>query len=188
VSEWKQKRRVMRRYDLTAQLYDMRYAEEQEAKYNVALGNLNATGTILDVGCGTGLLFSHVAAEAEAVVGVDVSAKLLFEARERARRFRIVHLVQADADHLPFKSSCFSVVFAFTVLQNMPKSSETLVEIGRTASHEAFIVVTGLKKTFSLEAFGMLLLQAGLRLVSIKDDDALKCYVAISVKDSGAPS
>jgi ubiquinone/menaquinone biosynthesis C-methylase UbiE len=162
----------------------MRYAEEQEAKYKTALGDLNATGTILDVGCGTGLLFSHVAAEAERLVGVDVSRKLLFEARKRAREFRTVHLVQADADHLPFRNAYFSVIFAFTVLQNMPKPSETLAEIRRTANHDASIVVTGLKKTFSLDAFGGLLRQAGLRLVSVKDDDVLKCYVAISVKSS----
>jgi ubiquinone/menaquinone biosynthesis C-methylase UbiE len=171
----------MRRYDLTAQLYEVRYAEEQEAKYRIALENLRVAGTILDVGCGTGLLFSHVAVKAETVVGVDVSKQLLLQARKRAGKFRSVHLVQADADHLPFKNACFNVVFAFTVLQNMPKPSETLMEIKRTAKHDAFIVITGLKKTFSLEAFGELLQQAGLRVVSLKDDD-LKCYVAVSLQ------
>jgi ubiquinone/menaquinone biosynthesis C-methylase UbiE len=182
VSKWKQKRSVMRRYDLTAHLYEVRYAEEQEAKYKIALKNLNATGTILDVGCGTGLLFTNVATQAEAVVGADVSRKLLLQARKRARKLHGVHLVQTDADHLPFKNACFNVVFAFTVLQNMPKPSETLMEIRRTTKHDALIVVTGLKKAFSLEAFGGLLQQAGLRVVSLKDDDALKCYVAVSLQ------
>jgi len=171
----------MRRYDLTARLYDMRYAEEQEAMYRMALENLKVVGTILDVGCGTGLLFTHVAIKAETVVGVDVSKQLLFQARKRAKKLCGVHLVQADADHLPFKKACFTVVFAFTVLQNMPKPSETLMEIKRTAKHDAFIVITGLKKTFSLEAFGELLRQAGLRVVSLKDDD-LKCYVAVGLQ------
>jgi ubiquinone/menaquinone biosynthesis C-methylase UbiE len=160
----------------------MRYAEEQEAKYKTALGDLNATGVVLDVGCGTGLLFRHVAAEAEGVVGVDVSRNLLFEARNRAREFRTVHLVQADADHLPFRDSCFSVVFAFTVLQNMPKPAETLVEVRRTANLDASIVVTGLRRVFSSGAFNELLRQAGLRVVSLKDDDSLRCYVATVVK------
>jgi ubiquinone/menaquinone biosynthesis C-methylase UbiE len=182
VSAWKQKRRVMRRYNLTARLYDVRYAEEQEAKYRIALENLKVAGTILDVGCGTGLLFTHVATKAGTVVGVDVSKQLLLHAKERAVKFRGVHLVQADADHLPFKNACFTVVFAFTVLQNMPKPSETLMEIKRTAKHDAFIVITGLKKTFPLEAFGELLQQAGLRVVSLKDDDDLKCYVAVSLQ------
>jgi len=172
----------MRRYDLAARLDDVRYAEEQEAMYKVALDDLIVTrnSVVLDVGCGTGLLFSHVAAEAELVVGVDVSKQLLFQAKKRAGKFRGVHLVQADADHLPLRGACFSVVFAFTVLQNMPKPSETLIEIRRTAKRDASVVVTGLKKVFSLEAFGELLQEAGLHVVSLNDDDALKCYVAIS--------
>ena len=184
MNAWKQKRSVMRRYDLTAHLYDVRYAEEQEAKYKVALEDLSVTrnSVVLDVGCGTGLLFSYIAAEAKLVVGVDVSKQLLLQAWKRAGNFRSVHLVQADADHLPFRDACFSAVFAFTVLQNMPKPSETLVEIGRTARRDAFILITGLKKAFSFEAFGELLQQAGLRAVSLKDDDALRCYVAVSVK------
>lgn len=182
MSSWKQKRRVMRRYDLTARLYDMQYAEEQEAKYRIALENLKVEGTILDVGCGTGLLFAHVATKAETVVGVDVSKQLLLQARKRAEKFCSAQLVQADADHLPFNNACFTVVFAFTVLQNMPKPSETLMEIKRTAKRDAFIVITGLKKTFSLEAFGKLLQQAALQVVSLKDDDTLKCYVATSLQ------
>jgi ubiquinone/menaquinone biosynthesis C-methylase UbiE len=92
-------------------------------------------------------------------------------------------LVQADADHLPFKNDHFSVVFAFTVLQNMPKPLETLSEIKRIAECGAYVVVTGLKKVFSLEAFRALLQDAGLQVVSINDTDALKCYVAVTFRN-----
>jgi ubiquinone/menaquinone biosynthesis C-methylase UbiE len=184
VNKWKQKRSVMRRYDVTAQLYDMRYAEEQEAKYKIALENLNATDTILDVGCGTGLLFSHVAVEAETIAGVDFSKKLLLQARKRARKFRGVHLVQADADHLPFRNAYFTVVFAFTVLQNMPRPLETLHELKRVTKFAGTVVVTGLKKVFDLKAFGELLENAGLRVNSFADDEMLKCYIVVSTQNS----
>ena len=174
----------MRRYDATAQMYDVRYSEEQEAKYKAALTGLNVAGAVLDVGCGTGLLFSHVAAQAEAVVGVDVSGKLLLQAKERAKSFRNAYVVQADADHLPFRNDYFAVVFAFTVLQNMPKPAETLLELKRAAKRNGAIVVTGLKKAFPLGSFEALLQQAGLSVVSIKDDAALKCYVAVSAQNS----
>ena len=184
VNKWDQKRKIIRRYDLTAQLYDVRYTEEQEIKYQTALELLNVASdsNVLDVGCGTGLLFSHVAAEAQTVVGVDISGKLLLQAKKRARNFRNVHLVQADADHVPFKDNRFTVVFAFTVLQNLPDPLETLKEIKRVAERDAPIVVTGLKKTFSLDGFRELLQSAGLRVVSLRDDDALKCHVAVSVR------
>jgi ubiquinone/menaquinone biosynthesis C-methylase UbiE len=185
VNKWNQKRKIIRRYDLTAQMYEMRYAEEQAVKYKAALEHLNVdrNSNVLDVGCGTGLLFSHVAAEAQTVVGVDISSRLLLQAKERARDFRNVHLVQVDADYLPFTDNHFSIVFAFTVLQNMPKPLETLNEIKRNAKRGASIVVTGLKKAFSLEAFRELLQNAGLQVVSLKDDDVLKCYVAVTVRN-----
>ncbi len=184
MNKWKQKRSVMQRYDITAEMYDARYAEEQEAKYKAALAELNVTGEVLDVGCGSGLLFNHVAAQAETVVGVDVSGKLLLKARERAKNFQNAHVVQADADHLPFKNECFAVVSAFTVLQNMPTPAETLLELKRTAKRNGAIVVSGLKKSFSLEAFGALLEQAGLLVVSFSDDAVLKCYVVVCAQDS----
>lgn len=184
MNKWNQKRTIMRRYDLTAQMYEMRYAEEQAAKYKAALKHLNINGgSFVDVGCGTGLLFSEVAAEAQEVVGVDVSGKLLLQAKERSRFFRNVQLVQADADHLPFRNDHFSVVFAFTVLQNMPKPLETLSEIKRIAECGASVVVTGLKKVFSLEAFQALLQDAGLQVVSLDEADALRCHVAVTVRN-----
>lgn len=184
MNKWNQKRTIMRRYDSTAEMYEMRYAEEQSAKYKAALEHLNiGGGSVVDVGCGTGLLFSEVAAEAQEVVGVDVSGKLLLQAKERARIFRNVQLVQADVDHLPFKNDHFSVVFAFTVLQNMPTPSETLSEIKRIAECGASVVVTGLKKVFSLETFQVLLQDAGLQVVSLDEADALKCYVAVTVRN-----
>lgn len=184
MTKWDKKRKAMQRYDLTAEMYDVRYAEEQEAKYKKALETLNiaSNSLILDVGCGTGRLFSHVAANAQTVVGLDISRKLLFQAKERARRSRNVHVVQADADHMPLKNDYFNIVFAFTVLQNVPKPLETLKEIKRTAKRDASIVVTGLKKAFSSEAFGELLRHAGLGIVSFEDDDFLKCYVAVAVQ------
>jgi len=183
LSSWSQKRRVRRRYDLTAGMYDARYAEEQEAKYQATLTSMKPTGLVLDVGCGTGLLFSHIASEAENVVGVDVSKLLLLQARERADKPRNVDLVQADADHLPFKNDLFNAVFAFTVLQNMPNPLETMLEIRRTAASGACVVVTGLKKVFSTEALTKLMYDSGFYAVSVKDKDKLKCYVAFGRKE-----
>jgi ubiquinone/menaquinone biosynthesis C-methylase UbiE len=183
MNKWKQKRSVIRRYDVTAEIYDMRYAEEQEAKYAAALAEVNVSGAVLDVGCGSGLLFTHVAAKTEVVIGVDVSKKLLLQAKMRAKNLCNAHVVLADADHLPFETACFDVVFAFTVLQNMPKPAETLRELKRVTKRDGVTVVSGLKKAFSLEALGEFLQQAGLRVVSFRDDDALKCYVTVSIQE-----
>ena len=180
---WSKKRRVMQRYDLSAELYEGLYGEEQQAKYGRALENVKVRGgAVLDVGCGSGLFFWHVAGRVETVVGVDVSRMLLLKAKTHAAQFGNVHVVQADADHLPFNDASFSMVFSFTVLQNMPKPQQSLRESKRVAKTEGALVVTGLKKAFTLTAFLDLFEVAGLRLVSFVDDEALKCYVAVTAK------
>ena len=180
MTAWKDKRRVMQRYDLTSEMYEDRYREEQQAKYAAALENVNLAGKqVLDVGCGTGLFFSYASACAKAVLGVDISRKLLLKARDEAKRFDNVSVLQADADHLPFKEGMFEAVFAFTILQNIPKPVETLEELKRIVKARGVVVLTGLKKAFPLNTFLDLLDDSSLRLTSFMDRESLNCYVAV---------
>jgi ubiquinone/menaquinone biosynthesis C-methylase UbiE len=181
---WSRKRKVIRSYDSTATLYDARYAEEQEAKYKVAVANVKPKGAVLDVGCGSGLFFKFVSDKADCVVGVDSSRQLLLEARKRTLSAGNVHVVQSDADNLPFKARAFDVVYSFTVLQNMPQPMETLKELSRVAKPNAKLVLSWLKKIFSMETLCVMLEHVGLPPISIIDDASLKCYVAISHKSS----
>ncbi|MEM3622875.1 MAG: methyltransferase domain-containing protein [Candidatus Bathyarchaeia archaeon] len=183
MNEWKRKRSIMRRYDLTAHIYDIRYAEEQAAKIKAALEKLTIekSAFVLDVGCGTGILFDYVAEKVETVIGLDISRKILLQARKRAKNFQNVHLILADADNIPLREKIFTHVFGITLLQNMPNPARTLKEIKRVTRDGAYIIVTGLKKVFSLQTFENLLQNAGLKIVSLKEKD-LKCYVAICLK------
>jgi ubiquinone/menaquinone biosynthesis C-methylase UbiE len=165
-------------------MYDQRYCAEQEAKYQTALNGLNITNSdVLDVGCGTGLFFNYVADNAGLVVGLDISRGLLLQANARAKQRENVFVVLGDADHLPFKDAFFSLVFAFTVLQNMPKPVETLQELSRTAKRESSIVATALKRAIPLDKFGEILEQAGLKATSLSDDPKLQCYVVVCDQD-----
>jgi ubiquinone/menaquinone biosynthesis C-methylase UbiE len=180
VAAWKQKRTVMHQYDTTAPIYEERYSEEQKSKYRKALEHVDVAGMgVLDDGCGSGLFFSEVAAHADFVVGVDVSRGLLKKANQRAKAFENVSVVRADADYLPFSSGCFGAVFAFTVLQNMPKPAVTLGEIKRVAVSGGWVVVTGLKKAFALDKFMDLLEGSRLKLIAFCDEATVNCYVAV---------
>jgi len=180
LSGWDKKREVMERYDLTAHMYDMRYAEEQNAKFEVALKilNIDRHDLVLDAGCGTGLLFEYIAAKAETIVGVDISKKILLLAKECSEKFQNIHLILADVDNTPLKGNIFNRVFAFTLIQNTPNPVKTLNEIERVANGDAFIVVSGLKKAFAKGKFKKLLRNVGLKIIALKDAD-LKCYVAV---------
>ena len=179
---WHKKRSVMMRYDATASIYDARYAEEQTAKVETALKNIKIEKQwlILDVGCGTGILFDQIADKADAIVGLDFSIETLLQAKERVRKenLRDVQLIQADADNMPFRKEVFNIAFAMTILQNTPNRSETLAEIKRVARNNAFFVITGLKRIFTKQVFQQLLKDSRLSTL-VLEDEKLKCYVAV---------
>jgi len=182
MSAWAKKRDIMRRYDVTAQIYDVRYAEEQTAKIKAALKHVkNISDAILDAGCGTGVLFAHVEEKTRIIVGLDISRKSLIEARTRARAHTNVSLIWADADNMPLKDGMFDKVFAMTLIQNAPSPAETLKEIRRVAKDDAQIIVTGLKKIFTKGTFERLVKDAGLN-ISAMETRGLKCYVAICTR------
>lgn len=184
MSRWAKKRGIMRRYDLTAHLYDMRYAEEQKAKYEAALesvGNSDST-FVLDAGCGTGLLFDYITNRAKTIVGLDISRKTLIVAKEYAKAFSNVHLVCADVDYMPFGEKLFSHAYAMTLIQNSPNPLVTLQEITRVSKNNVVIVVTGLKKVFSKKRFEDLIRKSTLKLNALSDESDLKCYVAACAK------
>jgi len=182
LNSWSKKRSVANRYNITSDSYDAQYAQEQTAKYLSAQKMLNQSfcGVVLDVGCGSGLFFSHVAVKAKTVVGVDLSLKLLLKAKVHAKLFDNVHIVMADADHLPFKNALFDVVFAFTMLQNMPVPKKTLLEFKRQIISEGKLVVTGLKKAFEFTAFLDLFEANGQSLLEFIDVPSLNCYIVVA--------
>jgi ubiquinone/menaquinone biosynthesis C-methylase UbiE len=181
--QWKQKQSTIRHYDQTAPAYDRQYREEQEAKITATLQNmpLMKDAIVLDTGCGTGLLFSHIAKQAKQIIGIDTSLNLLKQAKTKAKAktTKNTHIIQADADHQPFKADTFTHTFAYTLVQNAPDPARTLEELKRTAQPNATIVITGLKKHYTLENFTQLLANARFEIKALKTEEKLKDYVAI---------
>lgn len=184
MTAWTKKRRVMHRYDLTARMYDMRYENEQKAKIKTALENIKTErlGSVLDVGCGTGILFEYVDERADTILAIDISRSTLVQAKERQQKLEkaTVHLVRADADNMPLQDRAFNSIFAVTVLQNVPDPKKTLKEMQRAAKDNAIFVVTGLKKVFTRKRFQQILNDPHLKVQTIEDEN-LKCFVAICV-------
>jgi len=181
MQEWKEKRRTMRHYDLQAEIYNVQYLGEQNAKINEVLKNmkLKAQEMVLDLGCGTGFLFQHVSKRVKHVVGLDVSQKALAKAKKHSKNMSNVFLVRADADNTPFPDHLFDKVFAITVLQNMPDPAKTVFEMKRVSKPHATYAVTGLKKKYTQESFVELLESAQLKIVTLKSSQQLKGYVAV---------
>ncbi len=170
------KREVADAYDtLGGRIYDLRYTEEQSAKYEALLEAMTpeANDIALDIGCGTGLLTERLESQA---VGLDISASLLSTARRKLRRNERVYLVLGDAGALPFRFSSFDVVFSVTVLQNIPDPLSSVMEMKRVG--RATAGVSALKKAFTRESFEGLLTEARLSSFVILESSGLNDWMA----------
>jgi len=187
MAEWTKKREVMRHYDSSASIYDTQYTEEQNAKMETALNStsLNKDSVVLDAGCGTGLLFKHIEKSAKLIVNLDISLKILKKAKKRVKQHPKVAVIRADADSTPFQNNVFDSTFAITLLQNMPNPLATLHEMKRVNKGHAIMVITGLKKKFSQEAFVKLLYKARLNVSTMKTNSQINGTIAICRKAGG---
>jgi ubiquinone/menaquinone biosynthesis C-methylase UbiE len=73
---------------------------------------------VLDAGCGTGVQARWCARQGAKVVGLDISRRLLLEARERAAEENLeVRFLQADVENLGmFPGQCFDAILCCVVL------------------------------------------------------------------------
>jgi ubiquinone/menaquinone biosynthesis C-methylase UbiE len=188
MDEWQKKREVMLHYDQTAGSYDAQYSEEQNAKMEAALRNivLEENDIALDIGCGTGLLFLHIADKTRLLIAIDISRKLLKQAKKRAKQYLNIALIQADADHTPFRNQTFHALFAITLLQNIPNPTATLEEIERITRPEATIGLTTLKKRFTQKAITELLKKAKLKIIIPKTTAKTRDHIITCQKATGS--
>jgi SAM-dependent methyltransferase len=98
-------------------------------------------GSVLDVGCGTGILASRLADEGYRVTGADPSAGMLDHLRERDPR---VQAVAASADQLPFEDGAFDLTMCVAVLHHIAEHDAVrrcLVEMVRVTKPGGRVLV-----------------------------------------------
>jgi len=86
-----------------------------------------ATGkTVLEVGCGTGLLLHRTARFARGAIGIDLSGGMLQKAHARG-----LHVMQASATALPLATASVDVAYSFKVLAHIPDITAAMREMAR---------------------------------------------------------
>jgi ubiquinone/menaquinone biosynthesis C-methylase UbiE len=91
--------------------------------------------SILEVGCGTGLLLARMAAFASHACGVDLSEGMLEHARSRG-----LDVTHASATELPFDEARFDVACSFKVLAHVPEVRKALAEMARVVRPGGVVV------------------------------------------------
>ena len=96
----------------------------------VAQERLGRKCTILDIGCGGGLLTNFLSLQGHAVCGVDLSEESLKQARERDVTKNVAY-THASAYQLPYPDKQFDVVCAMDLLEHVESPDKVIAEVGR---------------------------------------------------------
>ena len=99
-----------------------------------------AKGTVLDVGCGPGVMTDSLLEQGHVYFGVDISDGMIAQC---ARRFRDRHdlfFAVADVVMLPFRSEFFDIVLCLGVLEYVDDLKIAIRELGRVVKSDGKII------------------------------------------------
>ena len=100
-----------------------------------------APSSLLDVGCGEGVLTHRWAQRVDGrVVGIDLDDPLLHREWEQRQAPNLEYLVM-KAENLPFEDDAFDVASAIEVLEHVPDPEHTVAEMARVASGHLLVSV-----------------------------------------------
>lgn len=98
------------------------------SKVRPFLNHFNECDVVLDVGCGVGIELNAVSTRVKYSVGLDIDLSSLRAARhflgDKAQK---IDFVRADICYLPFKTSSFSKLFCFDVLEHISFVQEEVI-------------------------------------------------------------
>src|SRR3954468_7992107 len=132
-------------YDFHSGFYDATFGRLVSKRIAKAIQN-KQTGPddrVLDLGIGTGQSLNYYPGDRGYVVGVDLSAGMLREARKKIRERRVNNaaVFQADAMRLPFADNTFDHVFISHVISVVSDPIKLVMEAQRVAKSGARIVI-----------------------------------------------
>ena len=99
-----------------------------------------APQSLLDVGCGEGVLTHQWAPRVERIVGIDLEDPAI-QAEWAKRQAPNLEYMVNKAENLPFADGEFEVAAAIEVLEHVPDAAGTLAEMARVASRWLIVSV-----------------------------------------------
>ena len=98
--------------------------------------------TVLDAGCGEGVLSALMAHKGARVTGMDMSIQNVAAAQKRAREISApVSFIVGDGEVLPFPDNHFDIVVSSHVIEHLPDPMRGLRELFRVTKNHAVIAM-----------------------------------------------
>jgi len=128
-------------YDKTEERFEYIHRKSREN----ARKHLKSSDIVLDYGCGTGTITSEFASQVAEIHAIDISAKMIELAKEKAVANSVenVNFVQTDIFDERYKKGSFDVVLAFNMLHTVPAPHSVMQRIHELLKPDGtFISVT----------------------------------------------
>lgn len=130
-------------YSQIAPTYNNRYEKNYLVNIENQIKSLitsNNYKSILEAGCGTGRWISSLEDISKRIFGLDYSFDMIkFPKTEKS----YLNLVNADADHIPFKSNYFDLIFCVNAIHHFPDKEKFISECKRTLTSNGMFAVFG---------------------------------------------
>ncbi|MFX1255895.1 MAG: class I SAM-dependent methyltransferase [Promethearchaeota archaeon] len=141
-------------FDLAAEMdFTKHMGSAKSTKELIDLCHINKETHVLDIGCGVGQTPCYLAKRVGCrVVGIDINARMVERAKERAKRMRVEDNVEfriADAQELPFDDNVFDVVITESVIAMVEDKQRAISECMRVIKPGGYV---GLNETTLLKA------------------------------------
>ncbi|MBI6630017.1 class I SAM-dependent methyltransferase [Pontibaca salina] len=131
-------------YARWAPIYDRTFGAITDGARRNAVAHINQrSGTVLEVGVGTGLSLRHYRPELQ-VTGIDFSRDMLDKAQDKVAELGLDHVTalrQMDARSLDFPDDHFDTIAAMHVLSVVPEPEKVMAEIARVCKPGGEVVI-----------------------------------------------
>ena len=156
------KKNIIEKYNSTSSVYDKRYSKIQKEKFKILFRNCNINyKTILDAGCGTGLLIEYIfnlnidnIKKKVKYIGIDISWKMLMNFCDKSKKIKEIediNLILGDIENLPLRQDTFDLIFSITSLQNLPVIKKGLGEFIRVGQKDSLLKLSILRKQLKVD-------------------------------------
>jgi ubiquinone/menaquinone biosynthesis C-methylase UbiE len=161
-------------YDKAFAPFEKRFLQKWREE---TLSYLPSNRKILEIGAGTGANFEFYP-ESKRAVASEISIKMLERASEKTD---FVHLIQANAENLPFAENTFDAAFATLVFCSIPNPENAFRELQKAIKPNGKIILPGFAFDF-LNIFTVALIEdhfnrqtariaekSGLKILEVKE-------------------
>lgn len=123
------KKEVIAFFDTLASFWDdMQVRKEEVIDFILTKGAVTKGADVLDVACGTGVLFpDYLQKEVASVTGIDISNEMLKVAKDK---FPQVRLICDDAENYDFKDK-YDVIMIYNAFPHFPNPQNLLLNLSK---------------------------------------------------------